>query len=589
MTFPPLLDDQQTQIWGEERQQIQRLLELLEDWDVERIDLERLRQAQNQLSELFLLVVVGEFNSGKSALINALLGHPYLKEGVTPTTDRIHILQYGESGSPEFAGDDVRLFRFPVDFLREIHVVDTPGTNAVLRRHEAIVRDFVPRSDMVIFVTSADRPFTESERSFLEHIRQWGKKIIIVINKVDILASSADVDEILSFVKVQAHRLLDFNPTVFMLSAREALRRLMETDAEPSEGQADGFHAFSKHLMDNLGQENRIRLKLLNPLGVALKISRQYQALAEQRLHVLNEDTQALRKVDRQIELYEEDTQSEFERHLARIETELLEMRLRGEEFLDDRMRLLKIRAMLQGDRMRQSFDREVVADTPERIESHIQEIIDWLVERDLRQWRLAANELNRRRETETLQDAAREASDGFVYNRRQLLDNLGARAERVIGGYDRKGEAARLTMTIQESVAMVGLVEVSAIGLGLLLKALLVGATADATGLLAAGVLGILGLAILPYRRGLAKRELRKKMEELRNRLRHVLGESFERELEQSASRLREAIAPYRRFVLSEEGRLKHIAQGLDAVEGRLLALESTLKAGEEIQAVES
>jgi small GTP-binding protein len=588
MTFPPLLDDQQTQIWQDERQQIQYLIKLLEGWDVETIDLERLRQAQNQLSELFLLVVVGEFNSGKSALINALLGHPYLKEGVTPTTDRIHILQYGESGPPEFAGDDARVFRFPVDFLREIHVVDTPGTNAVLRHHEAIARDFVPRSDMVIFVTSADRSFTESERSFLEHIRQWGKKIIFVINKADILASTEDADEILSFVKDQAHRLLDFDPTVFMLSARQALRQVMENDSEPSDGQADGFHAFRGYLMDNLGQENRVRLKLLNPLGVALKISRQYQALAEQRLHVLTEDTQALRKVDRQIELYEEDTQSEFERHLARVETELLEMRLRGEEFLDDRMRLLKIRAMLQGDRMRQSFEREVVADTPERIESHIQEIIDWLVERDLRQWRLTANELNRRRETEMLQDAAREASDGFVYNRRQLLDNLGVRAEQVIGGYDRKGEAARLTMTIQESVAMVGLVEVSAIGLGLLLKALLVGATADATGLLAAGVLGILGLAILPYRRGVAKRELRKKMEDLRGRLNHVLRESFKRELEQSASRLREAIAPYRRFVLSEEKSLKHIAQELDAVEGRLLDLESTLKAGEEVQAVE-
>jgi small GTP-binding protein len=385
MTFPLLLDDQQTQIWQDERHQIQYLIKLLESWDVETIDLERLRQAQNQLSELFLLVVVGEFNSGKSALINALLGHPYLKEGVTPTTDRIHILQYGESGPPEFAGDDARLFRFPVDFLREIHIVDTPGTNAVLRRHEAIARDFVPRSDMVIFVTSADRPFTESERKFLEHIRQWGKKIIFVVNKIDILASSADADEILSFVKDQAHRLLDFDPTVFMLSARQALRQVMETDSEPSEG----FHAFRGHLMDNLGQENRVRLKLLNPLGVALKISRQYQALAKQRLHVLTEDTQALSKVDRQIELYESDTQSEFERHLARIETELLEMRLRGEEFLDDRMRLLKIRAMLQGDRMRQSFEREVVADTPERIESHIQEIIDWLVERDLRQWRL--------------------------------------------------------------------------------------------------------------------------------------------------------------------------------------------------------
>ena len=48
----------------------------------------------------------------------------------------------------------------PVDFLRDIHVVDTPGTNAVIREHEAITADFVPRSDLVLFVSSADRPFT---------------------------------------------------------------------------------------------------------------------------------------------------------------------------------------------------------------------------------------------------------------------------------------------------------------------------------------------------------------------------------------------------------------------------------------------
>ncbi len=69
----------------------------------------------------------------------------------------------------------------------DINIVDTPGTNAIHREHEAITREFVPRSDMVLFVTSADRPFTESERAFLQGIREWGKKIVVVLNKIDIL------------------------------------------------------------------------------------------------------------------------------------------------------------------------------------------------------------------------------------------------------------------------------------------------------------------------------------------------------------------------------------------------------------------
>ena len=54
-----------------------------------------LSDAIDQLNNLFLLVVVGEFNSGKSAFINALLGDKYLKEGVTPTTNRINLVKYG--------------------------------------------------------------------------------------------------------------------------------------------------------------------------------------------------------------------------------------------------------------------------------------------------------------------------------------------------------------------------------------------------------------------------------------------------------------------------------------------------------------
>jgi predicted GTPase len=75
---------------------------------------------------------------------------------------------------------------YPVEWLRDINIVDTPGTNAVIRKHEQITSEFVPRADLILFVTSADRPFTESERQFIERIRDWGKKVVFVVNKIDI-------------------------------------------------------------------------------------------------------------------------------------------------------------------------------------------------------------------------------------------------------------------------------------------------------------------------------------------------------------------------------------------------------------------
>ena len=63
----------------------------------------------------------------------------------------------------------------------------------------------MPRADLVLFVTSADRPFTETERAFLERIRDWGKKIVVAINKVDILESEQEVDQVRAFVARPRH------------------------------------------------------------------------------------------------------------------------------------------------------------------------------------------------------------------------------------------------------------------------------------------------------------------------------------------------------------------------------------------------
>ena len=130
-------------------------------------DLALLDRALLQLDELFLLVIVGEFNAGKSAFINALLGQRFLAEGVTPTTTQINILKSGERPG-QTLGRSVRYRQshLPGRSLREINVVDTPGTNAIIQRHQQITEEFIPRADLVLFVTSADRPFSESERAF---------------------------------------------------------------------------------------------------------------------------------------------------------------------------------------------------------------------------------------------------------------------------------------------------------------------------------------------------------------------------------------------------------------------------------------
>src|SRR3982750_227218 len=217
-----ILDEQQLEIRAAEREALQGLQTAIRPLEPNDDDINALRQAEADLEELFLLVVVGEFNAGKSALINALLGAEVLPEGVTPTTASINLLRYGPHASERPLSDFVVERTFPAGFLREISIVDTPGTNAILRRHEELTRNFVPRSDLVLFITSADRPFTESERGFLEQIRQWGKKIVFIVNKVDILTRPDDRDEVVRYVGEHAAALLGEPPQIFAVSARRA-------------------------------------------------------------------------------------------------------------------------------------------------------------------------------------------------------------------------------------------------------------------------------------------------------------------------------------------------------------------------------
>ena len=133
-----------------------------------------LAELVRHLDELFLLVVVGEVKSGKSTLINALLGRDVCAVGPTPVTDRITILRHGEESAETPTDEAVRERAVPAEELRGLAVVDTPGTNSLIRWHQEMTEGFLPRADLVLFVTSCDRPSSASENEFLHLIRdRW--------------------------------------------------------------------------------------------------------------------------------------------------------------------------------------------------------------------------------------------------------------------------------------------------------------------------------------------------------------------------------------------------------------------------------
>ncbi len=549
-----ILDDRQENLLKEERGCLGDLRVALARFDAPSEHQVTLERSIEQLDEFFLLVVIGEFNSGKSAFINALLGQAILREGVTPTTARVTVLRYGEADGREVVEEQLEVLTAPIDLLRDIHIVDTPGTNAVNREHERITADFVPRSDLVLFITSVDRPFTESERAFLERTRDWGKKIVVVLNKTDILDAALDVVEVQRFVAESAQHLLGLTPEIFPLSARLAMRA---KQGNRDVWAASGFERLERYVQETLDEDGRIRLKLLNPLGVGLHLCGIYLAAARDRLAVLKKDFGMLEDVERQLALYEEDMEREFRLRLADLGKILVEMEGRGHHYFDDLMRLSRVVDLLNTARIQRGFERHVVADVPQQIERRVGQFIDWLVESDFRQWQAVRSHLANRQQEYRDRIVGHDEGSGFHYDREHLIDTVGRDVQRVVETYDRTREAQLIADGARGAVAAAAAVEAGAIGLGALVTILTTSLAVDVSGLLVASTLAVLGLFIMPARRRRAKRDMAEKVARMRERLEGVLRSQFETELSRSVARIREGIAPYGRFVRAERAAL--------------------------------
>ncbi|MBL7161313.1 MAG: dynamin family protein [Anaerolineales bacterium] len=570
-----ILSDQQENLLKEERNLLRKLRVALANFGAPDEDQTALEESIQQLDDFFLLVIVGEFNAGKSAFINALLGQKVLKEGVTPTTTQVNILRYGEANERQIVDDHLHILTAPVDILTEISIVDTPGTNAVIREHEEITSKFVPRSDLVLFITSADRPFTESERVFLEEIHDWGKKVVLVINKVDILQNEDDLAQIQSFLAENAQTLLGITPDIFPISARDALQA---KQGQPQLWNESRFEALEKFIQDTLDEGSRTRLKFLNPLGVGKHLTNRYLETIQGRLALLKDDFDMLEDVDSQLDIYSDDMRRDFEFRMADVDNVLYEMEQRGETYFDETMRLARVFDLIKKERIQLEFETRVVADAPQHIERKVNEMIDWMVDSDLRQWQAVTEHIAERRRKHRDRIIGDESASAFHYDRERLIEGIGRDAKRVVETYDKSKEAQQIAQGAQNAVAAAAAIEIGAVGLGAIVAAIATTVAADITGILLASLVAALGLFIIPARRRAAKKEMREKITAMRTQLTKALRVHFEREIERSLGHINTTIAPYTRFVRAERDKnetsqatLQEIHTGLGRLQAQI------------------
>jgi len=201
----------------------------------------------------FNLMLVGRFSRGKSTLINAVLGHPYLPTGILPLTSVITTVRYGSrpqavlnfrnagfpreiplSQLPEYVtqqsnpGNVKRLayaeIQLPVELLRRgLFFVDSPGLGSSIPESSETTERFFPEADAFVLITSYDSPLSEEEDRALIRIRQANRVLFVVVNKHDAVTAN-EREQVLEYVKERlAQYSFSREPLLFSVSARHAL------------------------------------------------------------------------------------------------------------------------------------------------------------------------------------------------------------------------------------------------------------------------------------------------------------------------------------------------------------------------------
>ena len=194
-------------------------------------------------------------------------------------TDTIQQIVYGEQEEVIVINPFLKKITQPIDILKEVAIVDTPGTNTIIEKHQQITEEFIPSSDLIVFVFESKNPYRQSAWDFLEYIKDdWKKKVIFVLQQKDLM-DAADLRVNIDGVVNQAEKKGMSRPLVFAVSAK------MEQEGNKAES---GFGEIRNFISHNITGGKAPYLKLENILvtlnniqhriGVSLEVrKKQYE------------------------------------------------------------------------------------------------------------------------------------------------------------------------------------------------------------------------------------------------------------------------------------------------------------------------
>lgn len=348
-----------------------------------------------------LIVIVGEFNHGKSTFINALLQSKFLPMGIRPTTATINIVKPGplqieavdlEGDVTSLPSDETALQAFigdaEVEWIKEIRVtvpdfpldptyriVDTPGLNDLNQARSAVAYRYIPEADIVFFLLKADQPLSKTEREFLEEtlLKNGLDKIVFVLNFASLLEEEEE-EEVIEELEYTLSGIEGISqPDIMLIDAKD----ILETGV--------GLETLQSKILEYTQKaEQRGRFNTFNTQLNLIEAMVEEEKVMETALLNVREDERAALEIRLKDSLHnKEKLTNEIDTHLSARQQEILQLSERSlshfvselREKISDEIDHFHTTAKLFPDQLKHRVERIVQMETKRWVEENSKNI----------------------------------------------------------------------------------------------------------------------------------------------------------------------------------------------------------------------
>jgi hypothetical protein len=249
----------------------------------------------------FVFVVCGEVNAGKSALFNGLFGHDLCPMNKLPETKVVAWYQWGPAATEVVVVPLLEERYRPLGFLRDFHLIDTPGINSAVVGHQQITDRLLPVAELVMFVLPVSNPWGAVTWNVISRLPAAVlEKVVLVIQQCD-RVDPADIGVILGHMRVLSQQRLGREVPTFAVSAKLAFEAKQVVPVDARRWAASGFPALEAHLATQVCDSPWRQAKLETWRGQAAAALRAVESQLEKQGKVIGTQAVFLEDEERNI------------------------------------------------------------------------------------------------------------------------------------------------------------------------------------------------------------------------------------------------------------------------------------------------